>query len=46
MRNPVSILMIVLMLFGLEACNTWSGLGKDVQDVGRRMEDAGERNHR
>jgi predicted small secreted protein len=35
--------LLLLMLVNLAACNTWSGFGKDVQQVGRKMEDAGDR---
>jgi len=31
--------LIVLMLFALSACNTFEGLGKDIQDLGKTLED-------
>ncbi|HUL12343.1 MAG TPA: entericidin EcnA/B family protein [Methylococcaceae bacterium] len=43
MKNPVSIILVVLSIWFLSGCNMWSGLGKDVQQVGKRMEEAGER---
>ncbi len=42
MKKPIFI-SLLLAFFGLTACNTWSGLGKDLQTVGRKIEDAGNR---
>jgi predicted small secreted protein len=42
-KNPVSVILVVVSISLLSACNMWSGLGKDVQKVGRKMEEAGER---
>lgn len=42
-KNPVSIILVILSMLALSACNTWSGLGKDMQQVGKKMEEAGER---
>ncbi|MDQ1363242.1 MAG: hypothetical protein QG652_1103, partial [Pseudomonadota bacterium] len=33
------IFLIMLMLFALSACNTFEGLGKDIQGLGKTLED-------
>ncbi len=43
MKKTLFIILGLIAFFELAACNTWSGLGKDVQKVGKKMEDAGER---
>ena len=43
MKKTFFIILGLIASIGLFACNTWSGLGKDVQKVGKKMEDAGER---
>jgi len=42
-KNPFAKAMIILACASLLGCNTWAGLGKDFQKVGRKMENAGER---
>ncbi len=42
-KNALVKAMIILACLSLLGCNTWAGLGKDFQKVGRKMEDAGER---
>ena len=37
---------LMLVAFGLTGCNTMEGLGKDVQKVGEKVEDAASRNKR
>jgi len=31
--------LFVVMLFALSACNTFEGMGKDIQDLGKTIED-------
>jgi predicted small secreted protein len=33
------LFLLVLMLFALSACNTFEGMGKDIQDLGKTIED-------
>lgn len=42
MKNRYRFLTVLLML-GLAACNTMQGVGKDVQKVGEKIEDAANR---
>lgn len=37
-------LMILVALMALGACKTMEGLGKDVQSVGKKLEDTAEKN--
>jgi entericidin A len=42
--RPLVLLMLALFSLGaLSACNTMEGLGKDVQKVGRKVEDKARR---
>ena len=44
MKKSLFILLALLILSSLAtACNTWSGLGKDVQDMGKAIEDSGKK---
>jgi len=36
-------LIVLITILALAGCNTWAGLGKDMQTVGKKMEDSGER---
>jgi predicted small secreted protein len=38
--KKISIAALLLISFGLSACNTLQGVGKDVQKVGEKIEDA------
>jgi predicted small secreted protein len=38
--KKISIAALLLIAFGLSACNTLQGVGKDVQKVGEKIEDA------
>jgi predicted small secreted protein len=42
-KNSLSVMVVVLSMLLLSACNMWSGLGKDVQKLGKKMEEAGDR---
>ncbi|TMH11717.1 MAG: entericidin A/B family lipoprotein [Betaproteobacteria bacterium] len=37
-----TLLMIVVAMYALTACNTMKGLGEDVQKVGSKIEDKAE----
>lgn len=39
MKKLMSVFMILLAAIMLNACNTMSGLGKDVQKAGEKIED-------
>ncbi|MFM2007479.1 MAG: hypothetical protein RLZZ09_3134 [Pseudomonadota bacterium] len=43
LRSPVIFLALCLALSG---CNTWSGLGKDMQKVGQKVEQQGDKVNR
>ncbi len=43
MKNAMAKTLLLLAALSLCGCNTWAGLGKDMQTVGKKMEDAGER---
>ncbi len=34
------IFALALLLLGLSGCNTWAGLGKDIQRAGEAIEDS------
>ncbi len=40
MKNITLILLAVIALIGMSACNTVQGFGKDVSKVGQSMENA------
>jgi entericidin A len=43
-RRPLALLVLAFFCMGaLGACNTMEGLGKDVQKVGRKVEDKARR---
>ncbi|NJD07543.1 MAG: entericidin [Methylococcaceae bacterium] len=42
MKNRVWLFVVSVVILCLDGCNMWSGLGRDVQEVGRRMERQGE----
>lgn len=46
MRNFASSILVWLMIAVLAGCNTVSGFGKDVQKLGRKMEEAADRRNR
>ena len=35
---------IIAMLFAVSACNTFEGLGRDIQKAGQHLENAAEKN--
>ncbi len=37
--KQISIAALILIAFGLSACNTMQGVGKDVQKAGEKIED-------
>jgi predicted small secreted protein len=43
MKKVISILGILMFSVGLTACNTMSGMGKDVERGGEKMQGAAER---
>jgi entericidin B len=43
MKKSLFIILGLLVFNGLSACNTWRGLGKDVQTVGKAIEDTGKK---
>ena len=44
MKRAIALMLIALFsVAALSACNTVKGLGKDVQKVGEKMEDASDR---
>jgi len=40
MRKALIILLVLSSMSGLSACNTWRGVGKDIQDAGKAIEDS------
>jgi predicted small secreted protein len=42
MRKMLAFLTL-FSFFLFAGCNTWSGLGQDVQKMGKKMEDLGQR---
>ncbi len=34
------VIILVAMMLGASACNTMSGMGKDIQKVGEKIDDA------
>ena len=38
-RNPLKFSALLIFLLPFTACNTWSGLGKDLQHLGKSIED-------
>jgi entericidin A len=45
-RKIASSVLVSLMITVLAGCNTVSGFGKDVQKLGRKMEEAADRRNR
>ena len=43
MTRTRTILMVLLAAFALTACNTMSGVGKDVKKAGSELEEAAEK---
>lgn len=43
MKKIVSVLSILMFTLGLTACNTMSGVGKDIERGGEKMQGAAER---
>jgi predicted small secreted protein len=37
-RHPLSLLAAVAFFLSLTACNTWSGFGKDLQEMGKNIQ--------
>jgi predicted small secreted protein len=33
-------IILIVMMLGVSACNTMSGMGKDIQKVGEKIDDA------
>nr|WP_082584178.1 entericidin A/B family lipoprotein [Noviherbaspirillum sp. Root189] len=44
MKKIISVLSILMVTIGLSACNTMSGLGKDVERGGEKVQGAAEKN--
>jgi predicted small secreted protein len=44
MKKQMFKVFLVLLFLIQSGCNMWSGLGRDVQEVGRKIEDQGSRN--
>jgi predicted small secreted protein len=44
MKKLSAVLFLVSMVLVLSACNTVSGVGKDVQKAGEAVEDAADKN--
>lgn len=44
MKKIISVLSILMFTFGLSACNTMKGLGKDVERGGEKVQGAADRN--
>lgn len=40
-KHKLAILAGLLMVFGVTACNTVEGFGRDVEETGEEIEDAG-----
>jgi len=38
--RAIALSVICIAMFGLSACNTVEGMGKDIQSAGERLEDA------
>ena len=34
----ITLLMLLTSMFFLDGCNTWKGLGKDVENTGEKMQ--------
>lgn len=44
MKKLTAVLFLASMVLVLSACNTMSGMGKDVQKAGEKVEDAADKN--
>lgn len=44
MKKLTTVLFLASIVLMLSACNTVSGVGKDVQKVGEKVEEAADRN--
>jgi len=40
-KKAVLLVLLLLTLFSLTACNTMQGLGRDIQNAGKGLEDLG-----
>ena len=38
-RRPIFLLVALLLASGLEGCATFRGLGEDIQNLGKKLED-------
>ena len=44
MTSSLKILLLLLLACGtLQACNTWSGFGQDMQKLGKKIEKQGDK---
>ena len=43
MKKIMSILSVLMITIGLSACNTMSGMGKDIERGGEKVQGAAER---
>jgi len=44
MKKIISVLSVLIVTVGLTACNTMSGLGKDVERGGEKIQGTADRN--
>ncbi|RJF99085.1 entericidin, EcnA/B family [Noviherbaspirillum saxi] len=44
MKKIISILSILMVTIGLTACNTMSGMGRDIERGGEKVQGAAEKN--
>jgi predicted small secreted protein len=43
MKQTIALILLAASMLTLSACNTVQGMGKDVQAVGEKMQDAGKK---
>lgn len=43
MKICIAVLLVTGLGISLSGCNTWAGLGQDIQSMGHKMENQGKR---
>lgn len=44
MKKVISVLLLLVWVVTLSACNTMAGVGEDIQSAGEKLEDAAKKN--
>jgi entericidin B len=44
MKKIISVLSLLIITFSMTACNTMSGMGKDIEHGGEKVQGAAEKN--